>query len=198
MRVATFNVGKGGGAYCEPTRAKIHGHSIDLIALQEVDLNPECGLSSQSFWRSCGWFSRLSLSVGGFSRSAIPSRFPLQPVGLGPDVARVASALVEVHRDGSYFKFCFVGFYGHSGQCADAAAVLETVCHFATWHALCFGRRLPVSFSLGKRRSRAPLLVVCFVSSMIAVEGLFLVHALAGLGLSTIRWHRPFFLPLVL
>ena len=117
-----------GGAYCEPTCAKIHGHSIDLIALEEVDLNPECGLSSQSFWRSCGWFSSLSLPVGGFSRSAIPSRFPLQPVGLGPDVARVASALVEVRRDGSYFKFCFVGFYGHSGQCANAAAVLETVC----------------------------------------------------------------------
>ena len=125
LKLATLNVGRGGGAYCAPINDFFQEHGLDALCLQEVDLNPPSVLSFQTFWQAKGFYVSVSPSVEGIARAAIVSTVPMQPCTLSGHTQRCACALLEVRFSQSYRKIALVSFYGFHGDSPRTQAMLH-------------------------------------------------------------------------
>ena len=120
-----MNTGRGGGAYCAPILDVIRQQSLDVIALQEVDLNASSSLRFVQFWKQQGFHACVGAEQEGLCRTALLSRLPLQAFALGLHANRCTGAVLEIYRDSRFYKVALVSFYGFPNDSPSPGALLE-------------------------------------------------------------------------
>ena len=131
-KVATLNVGRNGIVKSPMIAQTLDDHSVDICALQEIDINEFSRPTYINHWKSFGYHAILGSLCprNGFSRVALVSNQPIRQVSLSnidsPD--RVVSAIIELNNtDGSPQKMLVSCFYGPVADEPAAVKLTEQI-----------------------------------------------------------------------